>query len=92
MNCPANTYTVDGLTCLTLPSGIKSYSMISRSSETIAIVLPFITLIIILFCSLFILREKNINNVNEFEINSIERSLSVDVKEPINPILISRID
>ena len=88
MTCPAGTYTVDTMNCITLPSGIRSYSMISTTSSVVAIVLPIIVMILILFCALFIFRKSIDNNVNEFE---IKKRYSVDLKEPINPIHVTRI-
>lgn len=88
MNCPMDTYAVDNsVNCLTLPSGIKLYSMISKSSSVVAIVLPIIAMVLILFCSLFIFRKNIDNNKNEYEIKCIEKS-SV---EPSNPIHVTRI-
>ena len=93
MSCPANTYTVDGISCIPLPSGIKTYSMISTSSETAAILIPLIIMIVILFSALFIFRIKNtntdiLNNVNEVEIKStIETATGLT-----NPIHATRID
>ena len=88
MNCPTDSYTVDNsVNCLPLPTGIKSYLMISKGSSVVAIVLPIIAMVLILFCTLFIFRKNIDNNKNDFEINCIEKS-SV---EPSNPIHVTRI-
>ena len=81
MGCATNTYTVDGISCLTLPSGIKDYSMISNQSETAAIVIVFIVMLVILFCALFLFRK---NNIDEKDLG-IEK-LECDVTSDKNPI------
>lgn len=83
--CPPNTYTVNGISCFSLPSGIKDYSMISNQSETVAIVIVFIVMLVILFCALFLFRKNN-NDEKDLGIEKLEGDVTSD-KNPIHRIV-----